>query len=80
MPSMEHGRGTGVGRGENEPGMLGTGLVGRAIAKEFPFGRLEGRVAFAHRPDGEILLYRVVRSTELTQLRIRALLISDVRR
>ncbi|CAN0061598.1 unnamed protein product, partial [Ectocarpus sp. 4 AP-2014] len=27
--------------------------------KEFPFGLLEGKVAFCHRPDGDALLVRV---------------------
>lgn len=38
-------------------------LVGRAVRKEFPFGILEGKVAFWHRPDGEALLFRVVRTS-----------------
>ena len=36
-------------------------LVGRTVRKEFSFGVLEGKVAYAHRPDGEALLLRVVR-------------------
>lgn len=41
-------------------GVAGT-LVGRTVRKEFSFGVLEGKVAYAHRPDGGALLLRVVR-------------------
>lgn len=43
--------------------LMGAGLVGRTVCKEFPFGPLEGKVAFAHRPNGEALLFRVVRKS-----------------
>lgn len=36
-------------------------LVGCTLVKEFPFGALQGTVVFAHRPDGNELLFRVVR-------------------
>lgn len=38
-------------------------LVGCTLVKEFPFGALQGTVVFAHRPDGNELLFRVVRKT-----------------
>lgn len=43
-------------------------LVGRTVRKEFPFGVMEGKVAFWHRPDGEALLFRVVRDTVAVHL------------
>lgn len=45
------------GGGEEEAEVL----VGRTVRKEFPFGLVEGKVAFSHRPDGEALMFRVVR-------------------
>ena len=39
----------------------GSALVGCTLVKEFPFGALQGIVAFAHRPSGNELLFRVVR-------------------
>lgn len=36
-------------------------LVGRTVRKDFSFGVVEGKVVFWHRPDGESLLFRVVR-------------------
>lgn len=42
--------------------MGGGTLVGRTVRKEFSFGILEGKVAYAHRPNGEALLLRVVRN------------------
>lgn len=54
----EGGGGGGGGGGVLE--VAGT-LVGRTVRKEFSFGILEGKVAYAHRPDGEALLLRVVR-------------------
>lgn len=46
---------------DEEAPVLGAGLVGRAVCKEFDFGgTLTGTVSYAHRPDGEVLVYRVV--------------------
>lgn len=48
----------------NEAGSLteeADSLVGRTVRKEFAFGVIEGKVAYRHRPDGDALLYRVVR-------------------
>lgn len=41
----------------------GAGIVGRMVCREFDSGSsVVGTIAYAHRPDGDVLLYRVVRA------------------